>query len=173
MTDASSTWRVAVVGSGPAAFYTAEALFKSGGEGVAVDLFDRLPVPFGLASGGHLDPVQFAMGLLAFSLANSAVYAFNDAQDAEHRFEYGDDDNAATNAEQPGQHTGHAARGEHAGAEYQPFLHESIEALAAEFVRVEPEVLFDESRDEVVTVVVARVSPQLERQAAFLARRLV
>lgn len=52
MTDASSTWRVAVVGSGPAAFYTAEALFKSGGEGVAVDLFDRLPVPFGLVRGG-------------------------------------------------------------------------------------------------------------------------
>lgn len=52
MTDANSTWRVAVVGSGPAAFYTAEALFKSGVEGVAVDLFDRLPVPFGLVRGG-------------------------------------------------------------------------------------------------------------------------
>lgn len=52
MTEANTTWRVAVVGSGPAAFYTAEALFKSGVPGVAVDLFDRLPVPFGLVRGG-------------------------------------------------------------------------------------------------------------------------
>lgn len=52
MTEANTAWRVAVVGSGPAAFYTAEALFKSAGEGVCVDLFDRLPVPFGLVRGG-------------------------------------------------------------------------------------------------------------------------
>jgi len=52
MTEANTAWRVAVVGSGPAAFYTAEALFKSGVEGVCVDLFDRLPVPFGLVRGG-------------------------------------------------------------------------------------------------------------------------
>src|SRR5688572_31290835 len=45
-------WRVAVVGSGPSAFYTAEALFKSGVPNVHVDLFDRLPVPFGLVRGG-------------------------------------------------------------------------------------------------------------------------
>lgn len=52
MSDANSTgWRVAVVGSGPAAFYTAEALFKSV-EGAQVDLFDRLPAPFGLVRGG-------------------------------------------------------------------------------------------------------------------------
>lgn len=52
MTEANTAWRVAVVGSGPAAFYTADALFKSGVEGVRVDLFDRLPVPFGLVRGG-------------------------------------------------------------------------------------------------------------------------
>ena len=45
-------WKVAVVGSGPSAFYTAEALFKSGTPDVRVDLFDRLPVPFGLVRGG-------------------------------------------------------------------------------------------------------------------------
>lgn len=45
-------WRIAVVGSGPAAFYTAEALFKAGVPGIQVDLFDRLPVPFGLVRGG-------------------------------------------------------------------------------------------------------------------------
>ena len=52
MTEASTGYRVAVVGSGPAAFYTAEALFKSDIGNVQVDLFDRLPVPFGLVRGG-------------------------------------------------------------------------------------------------------------------------
>jgi ferredoxin--NADP+ reductase len=52
MPQASTCYRVAVVGSGPAAFYTAEALFKSGPPGTKVDLFDRLPVPFGLVRGG-------------------------------------------------------------------------------------------------------------------------
>ncbi|MBL8728329.1 MAG: FAD-dependent oxidoreductase [Planctomycetes bacterium] len=47
----NDTWRVAVVGSGPSAFYTAEALFKAA-PNVQVDLFDRLPVPFGLVRGG-------------------------------------------------------------------------------------------------------------------------
>lgn len=44
--------RVAIVGSGPSAFYTAEALQKALGEAVRTDLFDRLPVPFGLVRGG-------------------------------------------------------------------------------------------------------------------------
>ncbi|MEC8653496.1 MAG: FAD-dependent oxidoreductase [Planctomycetota bacterium] len=52
MTQVSTGYRVAVVGSGPAAFYTAEALFKNGPAGTKVDLFDRLPVPFGLVRGG-------------------------------------------------------------------------------------------------------------------------
>jgi ferredoxin--NADP+ reductase len=46
----NDTWRVAVVGSGPSAFYAAEALFKCGA--TRVDLFERLPVPFGLVRGG-------------------------------------------------------------------------------------------------------------------------
>ena len=41
---------VAIVGSGPAGFYTAEALIKSGD--VAVDILDRLPVPYGLIRFG-------------------------------------------------------------------------------------------------------------------------
>ncbi|GAA3997588.1 FAD-dependent oxidoreductase [Sphingomonas humi] len=41
---------VAIVGSGPAGFYTAEALLKSGS--VAVDILDRLPVPYGLIRFG-------------------------------------------------------------------------------------------------------------------------
>lgn len=43
---------VAVIGSGPAGFYTAEAALKAFGEGVRVDLIDRLPVPYGLIRFG-------------------------------------------------------------------------------------------------------------------------
>jgi ferredoxin--NADP+ reductase len=44
--------RVAVVGSGPAGFYTAGALLASGDPTVEVDLFDRLPTPWGLVRLG-------------------------------------------------------------------------------------------------------------------------
>ncbi|MEX2536221.1 MAG: FAD-dependent oxidoreductase [Trueperaceae bacterium] len=43
--------RVAVIGAGPAGFYTAEALLKAR-EHVSVDLIDRLPTPFGLVRYG-------------------------------------------------------------------------------------------------------------------------
>ena len=43
---------VAIIGSGPAGFYTAEALQKQYGEGVRIDLIDRLPVPYGLIRFG-------------------------------------------------------------------------------------------------------------------------
>jgi ferredoxin--NADP+ reductase len=43
--------RVAVIGSGPAGFFTAEPLLKSHVH-CEVDMFDRLPVPFGLVRGG-------------------------------------------------------------------------------------------------------------------------
>ena len=46
-----SPLRVCTVGSGPSAFYAAEALLKSGLT-VKVDMFDRLPTPFGLVRGG-------------------------------------------------------------------------------------------------------------------------
>ena len=44
--------RVAVVGSGPAAFYVTEDLFKRLGSGVRVDMYERLPTPFGLVRFG-------------------------------------------------------------------------------------------------------------------------
>jgi ferredoxin--NADP+ reductase len=44
--------RVAVVGSGPAGFYAAEALLKHETATVEVDMIDRLPTPFGLVRGG-------------------------------------------------------------------------------------------------------------------------
>ena len=43
--------RVAVVGSGPSGFYAADALFKSG-HAMTVDMFERLPTPYGLVRGG-------------------------------------------------------------------------------------------------------------------------
>ena len=43
--------RVAIVGSGPSGFYAADALFKSG-RNVMVDMFERLPTPYGLVRLG-------------------------------------------------------------------------------------------------------------------------
>ncbi len=43
--------RVAIIGAGPAAFYAADHLLKSN-EGVTVDMFDRLPTPYGLVRAG-------------------------------------------------------------------------------------------------------------------------
>ncbi len=48
----SNPLRVAIIGSGPAAFYAAEHLFKQKDLNVQVDMFDRLPTPFGLVRGG-------------------------------------------------------------------------------------------------------------------------
>jgi ferredoxin--NADP+ reductase len=44
--------RVAVVGSGPAGFYAADALLKSEEPAVAVDMIERLPTPWGLVRLG-------------------------------------------------------------------------------------------------------------------------
>ncbi len=43
---------LAIVGSGPAGYYTAEAALKQWGAGARVDVFDRLPVPYGLIRTG-------------------------------------------------------------------------------------------------------------------------
>jgi ferredoxin--NADP+ reductase len=42
----------AVVGSGPAGFYTAEALVKAYGDAARIDIIDRYPVPYGLIRFG-------------------------------------------------------------------------------------------------------------------------
>ena len=44
--------RVAVVGSGPAGFYAAEHLLRTEDLDFEVDVFDRLPTPFGLVRAG-------------------------------------------------------------------------------------------------------------------------
>lgn len=49
---ADAPLRVAIIGSGPAAFYAAEHLFKQSDLVIEIDMFDRLPTPFGLVRGG-------------------------------------------------------------------------------------------------------------------------
>jgi ferredoxin--NADP+ reductase len=44
--------RVAIVGAGPSGFYAAEHILKDSGVHAQIDLFDRLPSPFGLVRGG-------------------------------------------------------------------------------------------------------------------------
>jgi len=48
----SESLRVAVIGSGPAGFYAADALLKSTEPSFAVDVIDRLPTPWGLVRLG-------------------------------------------------------------------------------------------------------------------------
>ena len=43
---------VAVIGSGPAGYYSAEALQKQYGDEVRIDMIDRMPVPYGLIRFG-------------------------------------------------------------------------------------------------------------------------
>ena len=43
---------IAIIGSGPAGYYTAEAASKAFGDDVRVDILDRLPVPYGLIRTG-------------------------------------------------------------------------------------------------------------------------
>lgn len=52
MAGVNAQIRVAVIGSGPAGLYAAEALVKQAGGDVLVDVFDRLPTPYGLVRYG-------------------------------------------------------------------------------------------------------------------------
>ncbi|MBC9032468.1 FAD-dependent oxidoreductase [Sphingomonas sp. JC676] len=54
---------IAVIGSGPAGYYTAEACQKTFGEDVRVDIIDRLPVPFGLIRTGVAPDHQSIKGV--------------------------------------------------------------------------------------------------------------
>lgn len=51
-TAATSPIRIAVIGAGPAGFYTAGALFKQDAVDCRVDMFNRLPTPHGLVREG-------------------------------------------------------------------------------------------------------------------------
>ncbi len=50
--DANRPLRVAVIGAGPSGIYAAEALIKQSEVAVSVDVFDRLPTPYGLVRYG-------------------------------------------------------------------------------------------------------------------------
>ena len=54
---------IAIIGSGPAGYYTAEAAQKKFGEDVQVDIIDRLPVPFGLIRFGVAPDHQSIKGV--------------------------------------------------------------------------------------------------------------
>src|ERR1700727_694422 len=52
VTDDSSPIRIAVIGSGPAGFYSAGHLLKHASERIEVDMIERLPTPWGLVRSG-------------------------------------------------------------------------------------------------------------------------
>ncbi|MCC6926962.1 FAD-dependent oxidoreductase [Novosphingobium sp.] len=54
---------IAIIGSGPAGYYTAEAAQKQWGEDVRVDIFDLLPVPYGLIRTGVAPDHQSIKGV--------------------------------------------------------------------------------------------------------------
>ncbi len=54
---------IAIIGSGPAGYYTAEAAQKSFGDAVRVDIIDKLPVPFGLIRTGVAPDHQSIKGV--------------------------------------------------------------------------------------------------------------
>ncbi|KAJ8138396.1 hypothetical protein OY671_008392, partial [Metschnikowia pulcherrima] len=54
---------IAIIGSGPAGYYTAEAALKQWGEDVKVDIFDRSPVPFGSIRTGVAPDHQSIKGV--------------------------------------------------------------------------------------------------------------
>jgi ferredoxin/flavodoxin---NADP+ reductase len=69
--------RVAIVGSGPSAFYATEALIKSG-HTVRIDMFERLPAPFGLVRNGVApDHPKLKQPILIYDkIARSPTFTF-------------------------------------------------------------------------------------------------
>ncbi|WP_128892824.1 FAD-dependent oxidoreductase [Erythrobacter sp. HKB08] len=54
---------IAIIGSGPAGYYTAEAAQKHWGDDVRIDIFDALPVPYGLIRTGVAPDHQSIKGV--------------------------------------------------------------------------------------------------------------
>jgi ferredoxin--NADP+ reductase len=58
-----TTPQIAIIGSGPAGYYTAEAAQKQWGQDVRIDIFDRMPVPYGLIRSGVAPDHQSVKGV--------------------------------------------------------------------------------------------------------------
>ncbi|MDE8651236.1 FAD-dependent oxidoreductase [Novosphingobium album (ex Liu et al. 2023)] len=73
--------QIAIVGSGPAGYYTAEAALKAWGDDVHVDIIDCLPVPYGLIRSGVAPDHQSIKGVSrryeATSLAENVRFVGN------------------------------------------------------------------------------------------------
>jgi ferredoxin--NADP+ reductase len=54
---------IAIIGSGPAGYYTAEAVQKALGDEGRIDIFDSLPVPYGLIRSGVAPDHQSIKGV--------------------------------------------------------------------------------------------------------------
>jgi len=50
--DTARPLRVAIIGAGPTGYYAADHLFRQPGLNVSIDMFDRLPTPYGLVRVG-------------------------------------------------------------------------------------------------------------------------
>lgn len=50
--DENKLYRVAIVGSGPAGFFAADHIFKNSELNIEIDMYDKLPTPFGLVRSG-------------------------------------------------------------------------------------------------------------------------
>jgi len=68
--------RVAIIGSGPAGFYAAEALLRRTDTPVDVDVFDRLPTPYGLVRGGVAPDHQKIKGVIRVFASTAARPTF-------------------------------------------------------------------------------------------------
>lgn len=70
--------RAAVIGSGPSGFYAAEALLRTQGLTARVDMFDRLPTPYGLVRGGVAPDHQKIKSVIAVyeKIASSLNFRF-------------------------------------------------------------------------------------------------
>lgn len=72
---------IAIIGSGPAGYYTAEAAQKQWGDCVRIDVFDRLPVPYGLIRTGVAPDHQSIKGVSrryeATALSDNVRFAGN------------------------------------------------------------------------------------------------
>src|SRR3954470_8808511 len=72
---------IAIIGSGPAGYYTAEACQKAFGDDCRVDIIDRLPVPYGLIRTGVAPDHQSIKGVSrryeAPALSNNVRFAGN------------------------------------------------------------------------------------------------